>query len=148
MKVLLIDNYDSFVYNIAQYLGELGASPIVYRNDAISIDEAKNLQPDRILLSPGPGTPTNERYFGNCLSIIHRLGTKIPILGICLGHQGIVHAFSGEITHATKLMHGKTSMIRHDGQGVFKGVPNPFEATRYHSLVANIFNIPSVKALI
>ena len=142
MKVLLIDNYDSFVYNIAQYLGELGASPIVYRNDAISVREAKKLQPDRIVLSPGPGTPMDERYFGNCLSIIQGLGPQIPILGICLGHQGIVHAFGGEITHATRLMHGKTSMIRHDGKGVFKGVSNPFEATRYHSLVANLFNIP------
>ena len=143
MKVLLIDNYDSFVYNIAQYLGELGVSPIVYRNDAISVREAKKFQPDRIVLSPGPGTPTDERYFGNCLSIIRDLGHYIPILGICLGHQGIVHAFGGEITHATRLMHGKTSVIRHDGKGVFKGVSNPFEATRYHSLVADLFNIPS-----
>ena len=143
MKVLLIDNYDSFVYNIAQYLGELGASPIVYRNDAISVEEAKNLQPDRILLSPGPGTPTDERYFGNCLSIIQCLGAHIPLLGVCLGHQGIVHAFGGEIIHATKLMHGKTSLIRHDCKGVFADVANPFEATRYHSLVASLFNLPS-----
>ena len=143
MKVLLIDNYDSFVYNIEQYLGELGASPTVYRNDAISIRDVEKLQPDRIVLSPGPGTPTDKRYFGNCLSIIQRLGPHIPILGVCLGHQGIVHAFGGEITHATRLMHGKTSMIRHDNKGVFKGVSNPFEATRYHSLVVNPFNVPS-----
>ena len=142
MNVLLIDNYDSFVYNIAQYLGELGASPVVYRNDAISVEKAKDLRPDRILVSPGPGTPMEERYFGNCLSIIQHLGPHIPILGVCLGHQGIVHAYGGEITHATRLMHGKTSMIRHDGKGLFKGVSNPFEATRYHSLVANPFNIP------
>lgn len=143
MKVLLIDNYDSFVYNIAQYLGELGASPIVRRNNEISVKDAKKLQPDRIVLSPGPGTPTDERYFGNCLSIIKDLSSSIPILGICLGHQGIVHAFGGEVTHASRLMHGKTSMIRHDGKGVFRGVSNPFEATRYHSLVASLFNIPS-----
>ncbi len=143
MKVLLIDNYDSFVYNIAQYLGELGASPIVYRNNEISVKQAKKLQPDRIVLSPGPGTPKDERYFGNCLSIIRDLGSYVPILGICLGHQGIVHVFGGEVTHASKLMHGKTSMIRHDGKGVFRGVSNPFEATRYHSLVASLFNIPS-----
>lgn len=142
MNVLLIDNYDSFVYNIAQYLGELGASPVVYRNDAISVEKAKDLRPDRILVSPGPGTPMEERYFGNCLSIIQHLGPHIPILGVCLGHQGIVHAYGGEITHATRLMHGKTSMIRHDGKGLFKGVSNPFEATRYHSLVANPFNVP------
>lgn len=142
MNVLLIDNYDSFVYNIAQYLGELGAIPAVYRNDTISVEKAKDLRPDRILVSPGPGTPTDERYFGNCLSIIRNLGLYIPILGVCLGHQGIVHAYGGEITHATRLMHGKTSMIRHDGKGLFKGVSNPFEATRYHSLVANPFNVP------
>jgi anthranilate synthase component 2 len=102
----------------------------------------KKLQPDRIVLSPGPGTPTDERYFGNCLAIIKELSTCIPILGICLGHQGIVHAFGGEVTHANRLMHGKTSMIRHDGKGVFRGVSNPFEATRYHSLVASLFNLP------
>ncbi len=143
MNVLLIDNYDSFVYNIAQYLGELGAFPTVYRNDAISVEKARDLHPDRILLSPGPGTPTNERYFGSCLSIIHHLGSKTPILGVCLGHQGIVHAYGGEITHAARLMHGKTSMIKHDGKGLFKGVSNPFKATRYHSLVANPLNMPS-----
>lgn len=143
MKVLLIDNYDSFVYNIAQYLGELGAQPIVRRNSEISAGEAKKLQPDRIVLSPGPGTPADERYFGNCLSIIKDLSARTPILGICLGHQGIVHAFGGEVTHANRLMHGKTSMIRHDGKGVFRGVSNPFEATRYHSLVAGLFSVPS-----
>jgi anthranilate synthase component 2 len=142
LKVLLIDNYDSFVYNIAQYLGELGASPIIYRNDKITTQKASSIRPEAIVLSPGPGTPTDKRYFGNCLSIIREASPKIPILGICLGHQGIVHAFGGEISHANKLMHGKTSMIRHDGQGIYKGIPNPFEATRYHSLVANLFNIP------
>jgi len=143
MRILVIDNYDSFVYNIAQYLGELGTTPMVFRNDAISVREAEKLQPDRIVLSPGPGTPAEERYFGNCLSLIQSLGFKIPILGICLGHQGIVHAFGGEVSHASRLMHGKTSMIRHDGKGVFKGISNPFEATRYHFLVASLFDIPS-----
>ncbi|MFH0897401.1 MAG: aminodeoxychorismate/anthranilate synthase component II [Candidatus Bathyarchaeota archaeon] len=143
MKVLLIDNYDSFVYNIAQYIGGLGASPIVYRNDEISVRKVKTIQPDRIILSPGPGIPKDKRYFGNCLSIIRSLGNQIPILGVCLGHQGIAYAFGGEISHASRLMHGKTSMIRHDGEGVFKGISNPFEATRYHSLVASLFKIPS-----
>lgn len=143
MKVLLIDNYDSFVYNIAQYLGELGVKPLVYRNDRISVKEAENLQPDRIVISPGPGTPKAERYFGNSLSIIKVLGPKIPTLGICLGHQGIAYAFGGIVSHACRLMHGKTSRIRHNGEGIFQGISNPFEATRYHSLVANLFKIPS-----
>lgn len=143
MRVLLVDNYDSFVYNITQYLGELGASPIVHRNDEISVKDVKNIQPDKIVLSPGPGTPKDKKYFGNCLSIIKDLGPYIPILGVCLGHQGIVYAFGGDISHASKLMHGKTSKIRHDGKGIFGNVSNPFEATRYHSLVANLFNIPS-----
>ena len=143
MNVLVIDNYDSFVYNIAQYLGELSVNPTVIRNDKISIDKVKALQPERIVISPGPGTPDDERYFGKCLSIIKKYGPTISILGICLGHQGIAHAFGGEITHAKRLMHGKTSMIRHDEQGLFKGLSNPFEAGRYHSLVTNVFSVPS-----
>lgn len=143
MRVLLIDNYDSFVYNIAQYLGELGASVIVFRNNMISLYKAERLKPDRIVISPGPGTPEDRKYFGNCVSIIRSLGTRIPVLGICLGHQGIAYAFGGKVSHASRLMHGKTSMIRHDGESVFKGVSNPFEATRYHSLVVNAFNMPS-----
>lgn len=142
MKVLLIDNYDSFVYNIAQYIGELGASATVFRNNEVSVKKVIALNPDRLILSPGPGTPTDKRYFGNCMSIIRNIN-RIPILGICLGHQGIASAFGGEVSHASRLMHGKTSMIRHDGKGIFRGVPNPFEATRYHSLVANLFNTPS-----
>ncbi|MCZ2845310.1 MAG: aminodeoxychorismate/anthranilate synthase component II [Candidatus Bathyarchaeota archaeon] len=143
MNVLIIDNYDSFVYNIAQYLGELGVNPKVIRNDKISIDKVKTLQPERIVISPGPGTPEDEKYFGKCLSIIKKYGQNIPILGVCLGHQGIAYAFGGEITHAKRLMHGKSSIIRHDGQGIFKGISNPFEAGRYHSLVTNIFSVPS-----
>jgi anthranilate synthase component 2 len=143
MNVLLIDNYDSFVYNILQYLGELGASSTVYRSDKITVRRAKALRPDRIVLSPGPGAPTERRYFGNCLEIIRRMGSKTPILGVCLGHQGIVYAYGGRITRARRPMHGKTSLISHDGLGVFKGLPNPFEATRYHSLVADVFTIPA-----
>jgi len=143
MRVLLIDNYDSFVYNIAQYLGELGASVMVFRNDTINVKKAKRLNPDRIIISPGPGTPEDKSFFGNCISIIRRLGSKIPILGICLGHQGIAYAFGAKISHASKLMHGKTSMIKHDGKGIFRGVSNPFEATRYHSLVVSVFDMPS-----
>jgi anthranilate synthase component 2 len=142
MKVLLIDNYDSFVYNIAQYLGELSVSPLVYRNDEIKIKKVMDLKPDRIILSPGPGTPIEKRYFGICLLLIKKLAPSIPTLGICLGHQGIVHAFKGKISHATKLMHGKISQIRHDEEGIFKGIKNPFKATRYHSLVADLFSIP------
>ncbi len=143
MRILLIDNYDSFVYNIAQYMGELGASVIVLRNDAISLSKARRLKPDRIVISPGPGTPQDKKYFGNCASIIRSLGKRTPVLGICLGHQGIAYAFGGKVSHASRVMHGKTSMIRHDGESVFKGISNPFEATRYHSLVVNAFKMPS-----
>ncbi len=143
MRVLLIDNYDSFVYNIAQYLGELGALVMVKRNDEVSVKRIRDLSPDRLILSPGPGTPTDKRYFGNCMTIIRSRNVNIPLLGICLGHQGIAYAFGGEVTHASRLMHGKTSMVKHDGKGVFKGLPNPFEAARYHSLVVNPFSIPS-----
>jgi anthranilate synthase component 2 len=142
MRVLLIDNYDSFVYNIAQYVGELGASVVVRRNDAVSTKNIKDLNPDRLILSPGPGTPTDKRYFGNCMAIIRNRSASIPILGVCLGHQGIAHAFGGEVIHASRLMHGKTSMIRHDGKGIFKGLPNPLEVARYHSLAVNPFRIP------
>jgi anthranilate synthase component 2 len=142
MRVLLIDNYDSFVYNIAQCLGELGASLIIFRNDNINAKKAGMIKPDRIVISPGPGTPEDKRYFGNCVSIIRNLGLRIPTLGVCLGHQGIAYAFGAKICHASRLMHGKTSMIKHDGKGIFRGVSNPFEATRYHSLAVNAFSIP------
>ncbi len=142
MRVLLIDNYDSFVYNIAQYLGELGAFVMVFRNDAISVNKISRIKPDRIIISPGPGTPEDRRYFGNCISIIRKFCSRIPILGVCLGHQGIAYAFGAKISHASVLMHGKTSRIKHDGKGVFRGVSNPFEATRYHSLVVSAFDIP------
>ncbi|MGB9659676.1 MAG: anthranilate synthase component II [Nitrososphaerales archaeon] len=143
MKILIIDNYDSLVYNLVQYVGELGADPIVYRNDKINLEKVNELKPDGIILSPGPGTPEDIKYFGVCSSIIKQFGCNIPILGICLGHQGIIHSFGGRIVRANKIMHGKTSMIKHDGNGVFQGIKNPFKATRYHSLVGDKLTLPS-----
>ncbi|MGB9842280.1 MAG: anthranilate synthase component II [Candidatus Bathyarchaeales archaeon] len=143
MRILVIDNYDSFVYNLVQYLGELGAEVLVYRNDQITLKQAEMLQPDRIVISPGPGTPTDTRYFGVCTAILQRLSREIPTLGVCLGHQGIIHAYGGRIVSAKKLMHGKTSTVKHDGEGIFKGVSNPFTATRYHSLAGDVQAIPN-----
>ena len=142
MKVLVIDNYDSFVYNLVQYLGELGAEPIVYRNDKLTLEEAININPDRIVISPGPGTPEDSRYFGVCSQIIKSMSPKIPTLGVCLGHQGIIAAFGGRIKRAKRVMHGKTSLIEHDGAGIFRGVKNPIQATRYHSLVIDENSLP------
>ena len=143
MRTLIIDNYDSFVYNLVQYVGELGGGPIVYRNDQISLDQARKLKPDRILISPGPGTPEDSRYFGTCSLILQQMSPKIPTLGVCMGCQGIVHVFGGRIVRAKVLMHGKTSMIRHDGKSLFRGVKNPLRATRYHSLIAEKSSLPS-----
>lgn len=143
MKVLVIDNYDSFVYNLVQYIGELGAETVVYRNDQINLKELTDLKPDRIVISPGPGTPEDEKYFGVCTAILQTLSPKIPTLGVCLGHQGIIHAFGGKIIHAKKLMHGKTCIIKHDQKGIFTGVQNPFNATRYHSLAGERCSIPT-----
>lgn len=143
MKVLVIDNYDSFVYNLVQYIGELGAETIVYRNDKVNMWELTNLKPDRIVISPGPGTPEDEKYFGVCTAILQNLSPSIPTLGVCLGHQGIIHAFGGKIIHAKKLMHGKTCKIKHDQKGIFSGVHNPFTATRYHSLAGERGSIPT-----
>jgi anthranilate synthase component 2 len=142
LKVLVIDNYDSFVYNLVQYIGEHGAKPIVYRNDKLSYKEAKNLKPDRVVISPGPGSPEVERYFGVCSKVIREMGRETPILGVCLGHQGIYFCFGGKIKRAKHLVHGKTSIIDHDGKGVFKDIPNLFRATRYHSLVAEVESLP------
>jgi anthranilate synthase/aminodeoxychorismate synthase-like glutamine amidotransferase len=130
--ILLIDNYDSFTYNLAQYLGELGAPPIVKRNDEISVDDIEQMQPDRIVISPGPGRPEQA---GITVETIRRLGGRIPLLGVCLGHQGIGLAFGGTIARAAELMHGKVSAVHHDGRGVFKDIAQPFTAGRYHSLV-------------
>jgi anthranilate synthase component 2 len=143
MKVLVIDNYDSFVYNLVQYIGELGAEVIVYRNDQVNLEQVKKLKPDRIVISPGPGTPEDERYFGVCTSILQQVSRTVPTLGVCLGHQGIIHAFGGKIVAAKKLMHGKTCTIKHDEKGIFNGVRNPFTATRYHSLAGDKYSIPT-----
>ncbi|HEX8949924.1 MAG TPA: aminodeoxychorismate/anthranilate synthase component II [Dissulfurispiraceae bacterium] len=137
--LLMIDNYDSFTYNVVQYLGELGEEVRVFRNDKITLEEIGTLAPERIVISPGPCTP-NEA--GISINAITRFAGRIPILGICLGHQAIGAAFGGEIVRAPNLMHGKTSLIRHDGKTVFEGLPNPFEATRYHSLVIKKETIP------
>ena len=142
MKVLVIDNYDSFVYNLAQYVGEIVDKIVVKRNDQIDIASVKDLGPDRILISPGAGTPVDSRYFGLCASILKEVSKETPTLGVCLGHQGIVHAFGGKIVRARKLRHGKTSPITHDGKGVLRGIKSPFEATRYHSLVAERKTLP------
>lgn len=143
MKILIIDNYDSFVYNLYQYVGELGGRPIVRRNDEISLKQVEELKPERIIISPGPGNPEDERYFGVCSKILRKLSPKIPTLGVCLGHQGIISSFGGRIVKAKRLMHGKTSLILHDGKGVFKGVESPLVATRYHSLVGDKKSLPS-----
>ena len=130
--VLLLDNYDSFTFNLAQYLGELGAPPLVKRNDEISLDEIERLKPSHIVISPGPGRPEDA---GISVALIQRFGPTTPLLGVCLGHQGIGVAFGGEVVRASQLMHGKVSSIQHDGRGVFRGVTQPFTAGRYHSLV-------------
>ena len=132
MTILLLDNYDSFTYNLAQYLGELGHAPTVHRNDEITLDAVGALAPDRIVISPGPGRPEDA---GISVDVIRRYGPRIPVLGVCLGHQAIGYAFGGEVVRAPVLMHGKVSAVKHDGRGVFSGVTQPFVAGRYHSLV-------------
>src|SRR6266511_2620538 len=137
--ILVIDNYDSFTYNLVQYLGEMGEELVVHRNDQITVDEVAALTPDRIIISPGPCTP-NEA--GISVETIRRMARKTPILGVCLGHQSIGQAFGGEVVRAGRLMHGKTSPILHNSEGVFRGLPNPFEATRYHSLLVRRESLP------
>ena len=138
MRVLLIDNFDSFVFNLAQYLGSLGAEPVVVRNDA-EVQDLVELEPDAVVISPGPGHP---RDAGCCVAAIHAFAGRAPLLGVCLGHQAIGLAYGGDIVRAEALMHGKTSEIHHGGQGVFHGLPNPFPATRYHSLVIRPESLP------
>ncbi len=138
--LLVIDNYDSFTYNLVQYFGELGADPQVKRNDAITPDEVENMKPQRIVISPGPGRPQEA---GISMELIRKFGGKIPILGVCLGHQCMGEVYGGKVVRAGRLMHGKTSPIQHDGKGVFQGLPNPFEATRYHSLIVEKNSVPS-----
>ena len=139
--LLMLDNYDSFTWNLVQYLGELGAAVKVVRNDAISLDEIEALQPGRIVISPGPCTPTEA---GISVPLVRRFAGKIPLLGVCLGHQAIGQAFGGRIIRAQRVMHGKLSSIVHDGRGVFRGLPSPFTATRYHSLSIERSSLPPV----
>jgi anthranilate synthase component 2 len=138
--LLMIDNYDSFTYNLVQYFGELGEEVRVYRNDAITLEQIARLKPARIVVSPGPCTPSEA---GVSVPLIERFAGEIPILGVCLGHQSIGQAFGGRIVHAKQLMHGKTSAIEHDAAGVFRGLPSPFQATRYHSLVIERESLPA-----
>ncbi|MBT3246594.1 MAG: aminodeoxychorismate/anthranilate synthase component II [Actinobacteria bacterium] len=138
-RVLVIDNYDSFVYNLVQYLGELGAEPLVHRHDAITIDEAAELRPDALLVSPGPGRPEQA---GVSTAAIRWAAGRIPVLGVCLGHQCIGAAWGGTVVRAPDVMHGKTSQISHEGVGIFAGLPNPLEATRYHSLIVDRPSLP------
>ena len=138
--LVVIDNYDSFTYNLVQYLGELGERPRVFRNDQVTLDELAQLRPDRIVISPGPKTP---KEAGICCDLILRFAGQVPVLGVCLGHQCIGAAFGGRIVRAARLMHGKTSPIHHDGRTVFEGLQNPFEATRYHSLLVDRDELPS-----
>lgn len=137
--LLVIDNYDSFTYNLVQYLGELGEDVQVSRNDKITLDQIEELRPSRLVISPGPCTP---KEAGISVDAIRRFGGKLPILGVCLGHQSMAVAYGGEVIRAQRLMHGKTSQIKHDDKTIFRSLPNPFEATRYHSLIVNRINLP------
>jgi anthranilate synthase component II len=143
LKILIIDNYDSFVYNLAQILGELRVEPRVIRNDKIKLKSIQRMDPDAIVISPGPGHPADRKYFGVCSDIITHFSSKIPILGVCLGHQGIVEAFGGRVTNAKIVRHGKTSYIKYNSDRLFEDISNPFKATRYHSLVADSTTIPN-----
>ena len=138
--LFILDNYDSFTYNLVQYFGDLGASPVVRRNDEITVAEIAEMKPERICISPGPGTP---RDAGISEDIIRELGPRVPVLGVCLGHQAIGEVYGGEVVRAGRLMHGKTSPILHQDDGVFAGLPSPFEATRYHSLVIRPESVPA-----
>jgi anthranilate synthase/aminodeoxychorismate synthase-like glutamine amidotransferase len=139
-QIVVIDNYDSFTYNLVQYIESLGVIAKVYLNDCVTVDEIRALAPHGMLLSPGPGTPNDA---GVTLDVIGRLGSEIPILGVCLGHQSIGQSFGGNVVRAARLMHGKTSLVEHDGKTIFSGLPNPFEATRYHSLIVEESTIPT-----
>jgi anthranilate synthase/aminodeoxychorismate synthase-like glutamine amidotransferase len=141
-RVVVIDNYDSFVYNLVQYLGELGAEPIVHRHDAVTLDELRALEPDAVLVSPGPGRPEDAGVSNDAIQAFGAAG--VPVLGVCLGHQCIGQVFGGTVVRAPHVMHGKTSEITHDGNGVFAGVSSPFTATRYHSLVVERGSVPDV----
>jgi anthranilate synthase/aminodeoxychorismate synthase-like glutamine amidotransferase len=142
-RVVILDNYDSFVFNLYQAVGEIaGTPPRVFRNDAVQVSEIAALEPTHIIVSPGPGDPTQLKHFGACSDTITELGPKTPLLGVCLGHQGIASAYGGEVVRGAMPTHGKTSLIVHDGEGVFKGVSSPIEAMRYHSLVVSEESLP------
>jgi anthranilate synthase component 2 len=138
--VVVIDNYDSFVYNLVQYLGELGADPVVHRNDELTVEALEALEPDAVVISPGPGRPSDA---GISNAVIERLAGRTPILGVCLGHQCIGEVFGGNVVRAAQVVHGKTSMVHHHGEGLLAGLPQPFEATRYHSLVVDADSVPA-----
>lgn len=142
MKTLIIDNYDSFTYNLYQLIGELGGDPVVFRNDQISLPQINDDKFTHIVISPGPGSPDDPKYFGICKQIILQLGKSIPLLGVCLGHQGIISAFGGKVVRARMIKHGKQSVIKHDCKGIFRGVRNPLTGMRYHSLVGEKESIP------
>jgi anthranilate synthase component 2 len=142
MKTLIIDNYDSFTYNLYQYVGMLGGNPVVKRNDAIALDDVRVGGYTHIIISPGPGDPTDPRYFGICKDVILKCGKTIPVLGVCLGHQGIIAAFGGSVVRAPVIKHGKTSLIVHEGKGIFKNLDSPLQGMRYHSLVGERESIP------
>jgi len=142
LKVLIIDNYDSFVYNLAQYTGKLGAEPIVHRTNEITLSNVRKLKPDKIIISPGPGSPNDPKYFGISGEVLRQVSRETPTLGVCLGNQGIAWAFGGKVVPAKRLMHGKTSLIKHEQDGIFENVPNPLQATRYHSLVCDKKSLP------
>lgn len=142
MKTLVIDNYDSFVYNLVQYAGELGTKPTVFRNDKLTLQAVRRFDPDNIIISPGPGNPTKKKYFGIGYEVLGKVSQDVPTLGVCLGCQGIGHFFGAKIGHAKRLMHGKTSVIEHDGAGIFKDIPNSIRVARYHSLVVEPKSVP------
>ena len=142
MKVLLLDNYDSFTYNLYQLIGEFGAETRVVRNDGIELQQIRKMDPDAIVISPGPGHPSIPRDFGVCADVLRELSPGIPTLGVCLGHQGFAHVYGGEVVRAQRTMHGKTSLAQHDGLGIFEGVENPLTIGRYHSLIVRPESVP------
>lgn len=142
MKTLIIDNYDSFTYNLYQYVGSLGGDPVVVRNDSVTVAEVQKGDYRHIIISPGPGDPTDGKYFGICTGVILECGKTTPIFGVCLGHQGIITAFGGKIVRAPAIRHGKISSVSHTGKGVFRGLPSPLRSMRYHSLVGDAGSIP------
>ena len=143
MKTLIIDNYDSFTYNLYQYIGELGGNPVVVRNDQLTLEQIKRENFSHIVISPGPGDPSDSAYFGVCKDVILTLGKNIPVLGVCLGHQGIIYAFGGRVVRAATIKHGKTSVIKHNQKGIFANVKNPLIGMRYHSLIGEKKSIPA-----